>query len=132
MQNDHHPTNVFEPLQRLPMSAPEDLAERIIMSAQGLEQFPVTSVHENAKATRPEPNYSQRLARSLFGARPAWAMTIMVLALASVFVTVDLWRPQARQSPNPFAEMGTQELALVIANLELQEIWLLQDELISL
>ncbi len=132
MQNDHYPKNVFEPLQRPSLSAPEDLAERIIMSAQRLEQFPVTPVHENAKATRPQPNHSQRLVQSLFGVRPAWAMTIMVLTLASVIMTFDLWRPQAIQSPNPFSEMGEYELAQVIADLELQEIWLLQDELISL
>lgn len=118
--------------QRRTSPTPEDLVERIIVSAHGLEQISTERPKASGQSVLLQWNVRERLSCVFMSVRPAWTMPLFLLVGFAMVGPLGLLERGATTHTNPFAEMDTQELAMVIADLELQEIWLLQDELTSL
>ena len=111
---------------RLSVSTPDTLAENIITSARSVAQVPRPQTKTKVPTLLGRFVWLKDLLSQPQLAFSLLMATIAIVLLASndTFVTP--------ASTNPYAHLSTQELQSAIAELELQEIWLIQDELMTL
>ena len=92
--------------------ASSDLAEKIIERAREVEQLEVTRFALTRERWRP---------------LPAWSLAVSMSALVPIVMLYTPWSIDSVD--NPYQTLSVSELEFELAQLEFEEIWLLQDEL---
>ena len=123
-KNDDIDATVFNRQRKTP-STPTDLSQRIIHAAQRLPQE-----HQHGTSVGDQPSQMQSNWWQNSLVKPTYAIGSALVLVGALFIGQQTNTVQVID--NPYIVMSQAELEQEIANLELQEIWYLQDELIDL
>ena len=130
MKSDQRNSRSFD-LTRLEVPARPEFGDQIIASAEQLEQYP------RPQADAPNQAFASRYRQwrsswmnNRINAKPAFVGCLLSLGLLAGMLSQSVFLTSSYLSPN-VTQVERQQYELQLANLEMQELWFLQDDIQS-